>query len=567
MKKGFKLLALLLILALVFPITKIFALDSGDSTIFVRIPEGNGCILIDSEGEQDYTCETRRYFVTGGSSVTLIALPDEGYHLVGWYEFTEEDDGNGNMSYPLSDEPLAIGTELSYLTEENGFLNIAPVFAEGEAIPEIEFEGDLELESLEAGPLPDISISSLTENVSVVSASWAELDNDTREWKDHVGDAEAGKFYAAKLTLEIADGFVVKPDAVVYYNSRDMYDTYSTVEVDGTTVNVYIDFAEAKGDQEPPAQAEVITRVDFEVDMPKVGDEVDENTQYGVRINDEDVSLYGPDGDDEHNFMYIYDPENDNIFEGTLEAGYNYQLIFWFVSFENYVFEDDVEIYVNGEPASDYYLESENRLGIAYDFTLEEEEDTVTYNLSTEDGKYMVEFEYADGEDFEFVMVDILSYTPEEIEEMFDVPAEVVAEMLEEIKQITAEYGDLLGLYDIEIFSQNVEITDEGLTLRIKMTEEMEQYNTFKFLYLDDNNEFAVQEIHDPKYETIDGVRYLVFDLDHLSTYALVGSTVQNNESGNPGTGDHLIFNVSMLVLSVLGLAGAAIYTKKKRYF
>ena len=93
------------------------------------------------------------------------------------------------------------------------------------------------------------------------------------------------------------------------------------------------------------------------------------------------------------------------------------------------------------------------------------------------------------------------------------------------------------------------------------MTDEMKKYNSFKFLFLDENNEFKIQEVHDAKTETIDGVDYLVVELDHLSAYALVGS---NTEESIPNTGDNIIFFVTMLLLSVTGFVGSAIYLKKR---
>ena len=34
---------------------------------------------------------------------------------------------------------------------------------------------------------------------------------------------------------------------------------------------------------------------------------------------------------------------------------------------------------------------------------------------------------------------------------------------------------------------------------KMKLTDEMKKYNTFKFLFLDDNNNFEIKEVHDVK--------------------------------------------------------------------
>ena len=90
----------------------------------------------------------------------------------------------------------------------------------------------------------------------------------------------------------------------------------------------------------------------------------------------------------------------------------------------------------------------------------------------------------------------------------------------------------------------------------------MKKYNTFKFLFLDDNNNFEIKEVHDVKIEG----GFLVVELDHLSAYALVGSNVEANNTLNPTTGDKIILYAIMLGISIIGLISIGVYTKKK-YF
>ena len=145
---------------------------------------------------------------------------------------------------------------------------------------------------------------------------------------------------------------------------------------------------------------------------------------------------------------------------------------------------------------------------------------------------------------------------------MFDIPAEMIKEIVETIKENVKEYGELLSLYSIDISGPGFNYSDK-LTFKILMTDEMKKYNTFKFIFLDENNEFVVKEIHDTDIETIDGKDYIVVKLDHLSAYALVGSNVQNNTTNNPNTADKVIFDTIMLVLCTIGFAGIGLYTKK----
>ena len=75
----------------------------------------------------------------------------------------------------------------------------------------------------------------------------------------------------------------------------------------------------------------------------------------------------------------------------------------------------------------------------------------------------------------------------------------------------------------------------------------------------------------------------LTFETDKFSTYALAYTDINStsndsttdisvtttkgiiNKSSNPETGDNVIFYVSMLGLSIIGLAGVGLYIKKKK--
>ena len=90
------------------------------------------------------------------------------------------------------------------------------------------------------------------------------------------------------------------------------------------------------------------------------------------------------------------------------------------------------------------------------------------------------------------------------------------------------------------------------------MQGDMTKYNSFKFIFLDENNNFVIQEVHDTDIQTIDGEKYIVVKLNHLSAYALVGDNVPDNN--NPTTGDKILFYTLMLGLSVFGLVSVGIY-------
>ena len=94
------------------------------------------------------------------------------------------------------------------------------------------------------------------------------------------------------------------------------------------------------------------------------------------------------------------------------------------------------------------------------------------------------------------------------------------------------------------------------------MTDEMKKYNSFKFIYIDENNNFKVGDIVDVQIEG----EYLVGTLPHLSVYAVVGeTTVEEPKDNNPKTGDSVIINIVMLVLCLMGLTSTVIYIKKHK--
>ncbi len=180
------------------------------------------------------------------------------------------------------------------------------------------------------------------------------------------------------------------------------------------------------------------------------------------------------------------------------------------------------------------------------------------YTVTSED--VTATFTYDEGHNFELLFVDILKLTPEQLSEMAgeEITEEQFNQIINLIKDNVKEYGSLLGLYMIEINDGPLGYGGE-VNLRIPLTDEMKEYNTFKFVYLDDDNNFQVMELAD---FSIEG-DYLVGTLPHLSVYALVGSSVV--EEANPSTGDNIINYVSILGLNMIIFSGAVIYLKKKK--
>ena len=161
----------------------------------------------------------------------------------------------------------------------------------------------------------------------------------------------------------------------------------------------------------------------------------------------------------------------------------------------------------------------------------------------------------------------------EQLEEA-GIPKEMYNQILEAITNATKDYGTLLSFYEIEVVNDDGYQVHESLSkfnIKIKMTDEMKKYNTFKIIYVEMDNEGNINT-ENPitlNVETIDGEKYLVGTLDHLSNYALTGSYVEfsnNSTSDNPQTGDNIYMWFGMLLISVLGLSvGTITATKFKK--
>ena len=208
------------------------------------------------------------------------------------------------------------------------------------------------------------------------------------------------------------------------------------------------------------------------------------------------------------------------------------------------------------------------------DATYNEENNTITFETdsfsnyaivskeNTETEKYIltsgnVTFTFTDeaNHDFEVTLMDVLTLADEELESL-GLTKEEFAQILNIIKENTAKYGTLLSVYAIEIEDANLAHTGKT-EIKIKMTDEMKKYNTFKLIYLDDENNFKAEDIVDLK---VNG-EYIEGTLPHLSAYALVGDNVETettttektDNSKNPKTGDNIIMTISIFAVATLG--------------
>lgn len=562
----------LLALVLFIPVGVFANFNEGDSTLFMRVDGGNGCYRVDAAGDTDTFCGTVRLFFAGGTEVTLTAIPNDGYHFTGWYHFDEVDsDGQGTMAYPLTTE-VATGDSYTFTVEQNGFQNLSPTFAVNTGTKSIDYALTLD----KGGNYPDV-VSEDVDVAALISEKRSDFVNAINAFCSEKSNVVVPNydslFTSEKYAIVTEIGFYsvdyeLSDDAIVL---GDMDDFNSIQVAQGTVVRheVYvIHYDEVTVEQNVSGPSRVITRVDLGVELPSVGDVITLTDINGKKRQTPQAEVFLPEdahyvlnGDDDNNYMYYYmKTEAHEFFEGTFEKDHTYLLNVLLSTEEGYHFEDGLEVCVNGDSARLIDYVNGDYIEIEYDFIPTPEKKQ--YEVESSDGAAIALFKFPEGFNFELNFDDILAHTPEEIEATYGVPADYISQAVEQVKNTVKEYGDLVSLYAITVDDPGLGYS-EALTLKVKMTDEMKKYNHFQFIFLDENNNFVVEEAFDV---SIDG-DYLVVELPHLSAYALVGKYVPPAEgSTNPLTGDRIVFYITMLGLCTMGLLDAGFYTKKK-YF
>ena len=95
-----------------------------------------------------------------------------------------------------------------------------------------------------------------------------------------------------------------------------------------------------------------------------------------------------------------------------------------------------------------------------------------------------------------------------------------------------------------------------GFKIRLKITDDMKGYDTYTLYYLDDDYQIRDTVVLTKNGDYFEGI------LPHLSGYVLVGSM----NTSNPNTGDNIVLYITLLGLSVCGLVGVGIYTRRKKF-
>ncbi|MBE6157181.1 MAG: hypothetical protein E7160_00070 [Firmicutes bacterium] len=264
---------------------------------------------------------------------------------------------------------------------------------------------------------------------------------------------------------------------------------------------------------------------------------VDENNNYESWDNEVNnleekarITLELEDNMNGKDVVLVHETHDGNTITGYEEIGTIYNAQDNTITFET----DSFSTYALASRKTENYMSNEEK-----------------YTVSDDDGNE-ISFTEEAGHTYHLSIVDYLSYTKEEIMSLADVTSEEYDQVFDAIRANTKKYGDLIAFYEIDVFDENDHYIHEGpFKIKIKMTDKMKKYNTFKIMYLNDD-----LSIGDPITLKVEGV-YLVGTIDHLSKYVLTGSNTSSISSttNNPQTGDNISTWIFVLLVSSLGLA------------
>ncbi len=164
-----------------------------------------------------------------------------------------------------------------------------------------------------------------------------------------------------------------------------------------------------------------------------------------------------------------------------------------------------------------------------------------TYTVKVEN--FELEFTDEAGHTFKATIAELMDLTDEQLK-LLELTREEYDKAVKEAKELVKKYGEILEVYQIIIEDEaNHEHTSE-VKIKIKMTDVMKKFNTFRLICLD-NEKLTDNDIVELKVEG----DYLVGTLKHLSAYALVAENVNNN----PTTGDNILLFVSIFIAATVG--------------
>lgn len=507
---------------------------------------GTGQIFQWNDGNKEYP-EEERWRSWGeaqfpyGTTLTVRIVPDEGYQLTsfasgpngfqptetpGEYTITLDDSNfpyNGvNNAFDLNPTFTQIGAEVrtDSVNVKSGNIETNQAVENGTLKLEVNdtasmsqerresFEDKAEEEGYEIENYLDISLYN-----AIYKGGKKDSNNNYLSWDTEVNNLSED----ARITLELENNMEGK-EIVLIHEKRDNENyEYEVIPVNYNSENNSIefetrsfsDYAVAVRNAAPGEEQKEMVTVEF-------------NTTGGSSIEPVEIEKGST-------VSRPADPTNgDKIFSGWYEDE-DWERPFNFES----TIDGNITLYAK-------WLEPEN---------------TEDYEVPDENGNIILFTEEKD-HTFHLFIADYLAYSKEEVMAGAGITSEEYDMVFGSLKNGTKKYGTLLSFYEIEVKDENDHPLEQAsFTLKIKMTDKMKKYNTFKLFYV--NEDFGVES---PITLEKDG-DFLVAHLNHLSLYTLVGS----NTSNVPGTGDNIFTWVILSIMSFIGIVLTIIIYKKFR--
>ena len=116
-----------------------------------------------------------------------------------------------------------------------------------------------------------------------------------------------------------------------------------------------------------------------------------------------------------------------------------------------------------------------------------------------------------------------------------------------------------------DVWSNQIDKLDEYATISIKLEEGINADDIVLVHNIHDGEEYEIIKIDSYDSET----NTITFKTKSFSNYAIAtkaGSQASINGSLNPSTGDNIVFYIGMLGLSIIGLAAAGLYVRKRNF-
>ena len=183
--------------------------------------------------------------------------------------------------------------------------------------------------------------------------------------------------------------------------------------------------------------------------------------------------------------------------------------------------------------------------------------------LSTDDESVTFESEKPLPNDYE---LRVEEKTLADVDAIISDAKNMITESLKENNtNIAFKDSEVLATYDINVYNGTEIVKIEGTDkyrISIAVAEDLlSKYDYVKVAYI--NDEGKVETIYDATYE--DGI--VSFETTHLSTYSIIGynaDLTQIDVVENPSTGDNALTYIVLGGISLVGIAIASLYLKKK---